>query len=29
MLRQLTGRPVYGVLPWQDGLGWTSRIRWA
>ena len=20
MLRQLTGRPVYGVLPWQDGL---------
>jgi len=21
MLRQLTGRPVYGVLPWQDGLG--------
>ena len=21
MLRELTGRPVYGVLPWQDGLG--------
>ena len=21
MLRQLTGRPVYGVLPWQEGLG--------
>jgi adenosylcobyric acid synthase len=21
MLRQLTGRPVYGVLPWQPGLG--------
>jgi len=20
MLRQLTGRPVYGVLPWQEGL---------
>ena len=20
MLRRLTGRPVYGVLPWQDGL---------
>jgi len=20
MLRQLTGRPVYGVLPWRDGL---------
>ena len=20
LLRQLTGRPVYGVLPWQDGL---------
>jgi adenosylcobyric acid synthase len=21
LLRELTGRPVYGVLPWRDGLG--------
>ena len=20
LLRELTGRPVYGVLPWRDGL---------
>ncbi len=25
MLTRLTARPVYGVLPWRDGLGWTPR----
>jgi adenosylcobyric acid synthase len=31
MLEQLTGRPVYGVLPWTDGIGVDAEdaIDWA